>query len=104
VQLSLWQLLQVLAVGFRLGAGGGHATTLLHRAAATTRRRIPAIMGRQPIAVSMVVVASWLRLIRLAMVRMGPLGQVAAPIPAAILVVHQDVLRDRVLVQNLWVH
>lgn len=47
----------MLAVGFLLGAGGGLDTTLLQHTAATTRRRTPAIMDRQPIAVSMVAVA-----------------------------------------------
>ena len=104
MHLSHWRLLQVLAVGFRLGAGGVQVTTLLHHIAATTRRRTPAIMDRQPIAVSMVVAASWLRLIRLAIVRTGPMDQAAAPIPAVILVDHPDVLRDRALVRNLLVH
>ena len=104
MQLSHWQLLQVLAVGFRLVDGGVQDTTLLHLTAATTRRRTPAIMDRQPIAVSMVLAALWLRLMRLVMVRTGPMEQAAAPIPVVILVDHQDVLRDRALERNPLVH
>jgi hypothetical protein len=52
MQLSHWQLLQVLAVGFRLGAGGVLDTTPLHRTAATMLRRTPATMDRLRIAVS----------------------------------------------------
>ena len=99
MRLSHWQLPQVLAVGFPSGVGGALATMLLRRTAATMRRRTPAITGRHPIAVSMVV-ALWLRLIRLAMVRTAPLEQAAATIPAVILVDHQGVHRGRALERN----
>ena len=107
MQLSHWQLLQVLAVCFRSGAGGGLDTTPLQHTAATTRLRIPVTMDRRPTPVSMVVAALWLHCQVAAAVQHQFMRRVtdhmvlvAATIPAAIRADHQDVLQDRALERN----
>lgn len=97
----------MLAVCFRSGAGGALDTLLLPHTAATIRRRIPVTMDRRPTAVSMVVAALWLQCQVAAVVQhqfmlraTDHMVLVAALIPAAIRVDHQDVHRDRALVRN----